>query len=257
MRVLSMQGKAVLDILRSNGVYHADVSKARERAPYSEDIEQLNGRVPIWCWAYPCMDFITMCTGEILEYLRCEMSLSQDNCWDNFYMLEVEVSDNELKVGKHHNGCCWSKVFGELTADMLMAVYTLRDVDGDMGYYYKVITPVWKRSDNCIIECELNCLAMHNMEDTYIWPWFEYGFWGNCVECGRSTQMHYWGRHLCSIKCVNNQLRKYVNACAVTGVDALSIQRKFMGADDNDMKDGVHAFVKGISGVKGLLSKCN
>lgn len=242
MRVLTMQSKDVLDILKNEGVYHADGKYSREQATYDEDREQLGGQHPIWCWAYPCMDFVTLCNNEVLEYLRCEMSLEQDNCWDNFYMLEVEVPYHKLKIGKHHNGCPWSRVFGELRASDVIAVYTIKDsnVEG-LGYYFKVVTPIWSR-DGCVqlIPMEMDCRYYANVEDQPLFPMFERRSTAKCIACGEETDWVFWNKHLCSIKCACRLVDRYKTWCSVLGVDALKYEAILKCATDEavgiDMK---------------------
>lgn len=244
MRVISMQSPTVLEILRRDDVYHADINLCRERASYSEDIANLNGLVPIWCWAYPDLGFRTLFNGEVLEYLRCEMSLQQDDCWEPFLMLEIEVQDGLLKKGIHHNDCPYSKVFGELTADMLKAVYKVTDGQKE-GWYFKVITPIWIRDINdCITAEVLDCYFWDEHEDSAPPKYFVKSNPDNCLRCGKITNNTYMNKHLCSLKCMFKEQQQFLQSCSIRGLDANSAIELYNSLTDKDLSQGIHEFVK-------------
>lgn len=148
-----MQSPEVVSILFRDKVYRADINESRERRDYSKDIEQLNGLTPIWCYVPngTGMCFETMRDSSQLFDCHCEMSqVEQEGCWDNYFMIEFEIDDGLLKEGKSHNGNSKCRVFGELTLDMVKAVYKVTDCgDEDNAWYYKDITPIRILSDDC------------------------------------------------------------------------------------------------------------
>ena len=52
MRVISMQGRVVWEILQRDKVYYADKDLLREDNDYIKDIKRLNGYIPIWCYRF-------------------------------------------------------------------------------------------------------------------------------------------------------------------------------------------------------------
>lgn len=77
MRVITFQSKDVLNSIIKNGVYFADKDKCREKNDYTSDINQLNGKQPIWVFTNPNIDYNGLKSGDLLERWRCEMSLTQ------------------------------------------------------------------------------------------------------------------------------------------------------------------------------------
>lgn len=89
IRILTFQSVEVLNILLNEGEYFANGELARENRNYSDDIRQLNGVQPIWCFSpvgvrhflnpfkendeYSAEDFIN---GSMFDTFRCEMSLN-------------------------------------------------------------------------------------------------------------------------------------------------------------------------------------
>lgn len=244
MRVISMQSPKVWQILRYKGVYHADLNFCREKASYSEDIERLGGLVPIWCWAYPDLSFRTLYNGEILEYLRCEMSLGQEDCWTGFLMMEIEVPSELLHIGIHHNACCYSQVFGELRLDMVKAVYEVTDSDVD-GWYFKVITPIWVADKNdCITSEVLDCRYWEQHEDEAPDSVFKTSAVGICLNCEKSTDKVVDGKHLCSIKCRFKHQSRFISVCGLHSIKAHDAVSIYNTLTDEDLKIGSGNYVK-------------
>lgn len=245
MHILTVQSKEVLNILQRDGVYRADSKCSREHMDYAEDKMQLGGVTPIWCWAYPCMDFVTLCDNSVLEYLRCEMSLDQENCWDSLYMLEVEVSYNDLRIGKSRNRCSWSRVFKELRAIDVYAVYILRDSEiKGKGWYYKVVTPIWTRENSTVlIPSEMDCYVYSQHLDQPLFPRFQVRQVGYCVACGKVTTYSYWNKHLCNIDCVSKLVNTYIHECAMLNIDAVKYEDIFKYAIDHDFEKGMLTFL--------------
>lgn len=251
MRVISMQSPEVWEILKRDRIYRADINMCRERASYAEDIKNLGGLVPIWCWAYPDLSFRTLFNGEVLEYLRCEMSLGQDNCWEPFIMLELEISDNLLLKGIHHNDCPYSKVFGELHLDMLKAVYKLED-SPDEGWYFKVITPIWiKDPEDCITNEILDCRYWDMHADTVPEKYFSGGYsMKQCLHCGRWTFNVHNNKHLCSLNCMFKNQRHFMISCSQRGMDANKAVELYNTLTDEELSEGVYQYVKNNISIK-------
>lgn len=102
MQYITMQNKVVWDLLRRDGRYVADAQLSRERRDYSADAEQLGVATPIWVWYYPDLSITQLSLGDMFEDLRCEMSLQQEGCFDDFYMFELEL-DYAAPAGITHN----------------------------------------------------------------------------------------------------------------------------------------------------------
>lgn len=250
MRVISMQSPKVWQLLRRNGVYYADLELCREKANYEKDRERLNGRVPIWCWAYPELSFRTLYNGEILEHLRCEMSLGQENCWDLFLMLEIEVPDELLHIGIHHNACCYSKVFGELRLDMLKGVYKVTDSPVE-GWYFKVITPIWVKDVNdCITPTVLDCYYWDQHENDAPVSIFQTTYTDKCLCCEKNTDKVIDGKHLCSLRCMFKHQSRFLSVCGIHGIDAKGALLKYKSLTDDELKIGSANYIK-----KFLLNK--
>lgn len=222
MRVISMQNLIVWDILKRDGVYTADLGLCREKTNYKEDIEQLGGFVPIWCWAYPDLGFVMLYNNEIFEYLRCEMSLGQDNCWDHFLLLEVEIPENKLLTGKHHNGCCWSKVFDKLTYNMIKSVYRVSDASVN-GWYFKNFTPIYRLRDSVLPADGLDCKYWEEHEDSTPEFIFDKSCEGRCLACNTSTDYTYRGKHFCSLKCAFSFENRLIQTSSMKGVNPYKV----------------------------------
>lgn len=241
MRVLSMQNPIVWDILQKDKVYHADVNKAREHRSYKEDIEQLNGSVPIWCFAYPEISFTTMYNNELLEQLRCEMSMNQDNCWDNFYLFEIEIEKAKLKKGLSHNGSFYCKVFAELTFDMVQAVYKVRDSEED-GWYFKVLTPIYTKSSTVITTTEMDCRYWESVEDTYT-DCFIKSEVGKCLVCGKNTPYTWLGKHFCCLAHMWKHKNRFIRLCAISGYDIDKALHSYERYADKDFNENINKVV--------------
>jgi hypothetical protein len=135
MKVFSFQSKEVLKTLKKTGSYTPDPTKHRERRDYTPDIEQLDGQLPIWCFTpvHYVIDkdasgdvFVKemFLSGSLFFEYKCQMSLGE-NGLSEFVMLELEVPDEELKLGLTHNAYSGSQVFSKLALDRLVAVYRL------------------------------------------------------------------------------------------------------------------------------------
>ena len=162
VRLLSFQSKEVLESLFKNGIYHCNVDLSRERRNYSEDIKQLDGMNPIWCFTpknissyfvkldvkdkFIQKDFIN---GYLFQTFRCEMSLPSGESLNNFVLMELEVSDELPKVGITHNSYNGAVVIPEIKVENLIATYTVEYNDDDdiMWYYPEVkVTNVYREN---------------------------------------------------------------------------------------------------------------
>lgn len=234
MRVITMQGKVVWDILQRDKVYYADKALLREDNDYSKDIKRLNGAIPIWCYSWPDLSFHSMYTGEVLDYLRMEMSLEQKNCWDSFVMFELDISDDSL-IGYTHNASAYSVIIPRLSLDMVKAVYTVRDANNS-NPFWKVISPIWiSEIDKCdiITKTELNCELFTEMEES-ISDVFVEGESGRCLWCNKECTYTVDGKHFCSLGCKWEHERRFINVLRSRGISrrrALCIHSSFTDAD--------------------------
>lgn len=238
MRVITAQSPEVWQILLREGVYHPSLELAREPQDYTEDIKQCDGNVPIWCYAYPEITFVTCCTGDLLESLRSEMCLGQEGCWDNFLLLEVEVPVDKLHKGKAHNDCIWCQVFGVLTLRMVRAVYRLRD-SVNTGWYHKVVTPVFYVNPLDCISCrEFDTSYWDVHDETAPTDYFRKSTSAPCLVCGDETVNVRHGKHLCCISCAKKHVRDFAFWCH----EPLKNAPIYTAASDEDFRDGVRSF---------------
>lgn len=246
MRVISMQGKVVWDILQRDKVYYADKALLRENTDYSRDIKRLNSAIPIWCYRWPDLSFHSMYNGEVLDYLRMEMSLEQKNCWDSFVMFELDIPDDSL-LGYSYNASAYCVVIPRLSLDMVKAVYTARDTN-ESNPYWKVITPIWiSETDDCdvITKTELNCELLTDMEES-VSDDFVKGVSGKCLWCEEETDYAVNGKHFCSLGCKWEHEKKFINMLRRDGISrrrALCIHANLTDADF------VHGIVKAARNV--------
>lgn len=247
MRVLSAQGKQVWDILVKDKIYHANPDKCREKHDYREDIESLNGRQPIWCFAYPDINFYTMYSGEVLEYLRCEMSLRQRHCWDGFVLFELEIDRRILSTGYAHNACSYSCIFGELTLDMVKDVYTVRDSDED-GWYYKVLTPIYTSGSDVIATEELDCRKVSEYAESST-EGLSVSVVGKCLLCERDTLYTDRDKHFCCIEHKWQHYNRFTHLCRTHNIDTDSIEQQYNELTDADFSRGA------VKAVKHIVSK--
>ena len=247
MRVISMQGGLVWDILQRDKVYHADRKLLREDNDYSEDVKRLNGNIPIWCYYWPDLSFYSMHDGEVLDYLRMEMSLGRKNCWDNFVMFELEIPDNTL-IGYTHNASEYVMIIPELRLEMVKAVYTVRDAN-DIDPYWKVINPIWiSDTSDCdiITTTEMNCEQITEMEEGISSDFIE-GEMGKCLRCCRKVSHIINGKHFCSLACMWDHESQFIQVLRRAGVsrrEALRIHASYTDADF------AHGIVKAARQVK-------
>lgn len=121
------------------GKYYADNKLSRERRDYSIDIKQLNGHIPVWCFAskkdrdFAAYDFLD---GTLLERFRCEMSLDQELGLTQFFLLELEVDDAMVLNGQTHNAYIGAKIIPYISKHQLLAIYK---VVNTTHWYYKNI----------------------------------------------------------------------------------------------------------------------
>lgn len=142
IKVVSFQSAEVLNKLLTDGVFWADAKKSREGRDYRPDIDQL-GCLPVWLFAKPDKSSLSkedFMDGTLLEKCRCEMSLRQDPGLSKFYMLELEIDPQAIKVGLTHNACDWAFVKECFTITELKAVY---QVIPTSHFYYKAIRPLY------------------------------------------------------------------------------------------------------------------
>lgn len=135
IKVLSFQSEEVYNLLKEYGAYYSKPTLVRENRNYSKDVEQLGGANPIWCFCSTKRDnFITedFNDGALLERFRCEMSLDQDESFSKLVLLELEIEESLLHIGKTHNAYDAAMVTAVLNYTDLVAAYRLVQV----GYWY-------------------------------------------------------------------------------------------------------------------------
>lgn len=235
MRVLSMQGKVVWDILQRDKVYHANKDLCRENNTYVDDIENLDGMVPIWGMMCRELSLYTMYDGEILNDLRLQMSLDMVNCWDGFVLFELEIPRDNLIRGVTRNVRADVKVFPELRLDMVKAVYTLKDAKTP---YFKVITPIWISSGdeaNVITTTTLDFeqLNEYMTESTLpLTPSVE----GECLWCKKETSYVVNNKHFCCLAHAFDLERKFMRISVCEELDEQYAREWYDNATDADFE---------------------
>lgn len=123
MRILSLQGREVYDILCRDGVYHADITKCREDALYDAEQETL-GVVPVWGinFAEYEMHQKKMRTNWLFKWFCGEMTLSS---LDGFVLFDLEIE--HAREGITGNDNPYVKVFAEIRKENVLAVYELKE----------------------------------------------------------------------------------------------------------------------------------
>lgn len=238
MRVISMQGKEVWDLIRMNGVYHADALLTRESNDYSVDVQRLNGFTPIWCYHRMDINFYTMYDGVILDDLRLEMSLNPKNCWDDFVMFELEIPEDSL-VGHTRNTSEWVRIIPEITLEMTVAVYTVRDANPN-NPFYKIIKPIWLNESmlhDVITMCELNCEAVSEYAENSV-ECFEEGSMGKCLCCRTDTPYYTKGKHYCSVECMWEHRHRFLKIAKSMKIDKHAALNYYNSLTDSDFENG-------------------
>lgn len=163
LRVLSFQSKEVLEILLSTGVYEPVLDKAREGHSYEDDIRQLGGKIPIWCFGPIRKDqFVTedFADGSLFFRFNNEMSLNGTKEFHNFTLLELVLPFKEVKYGLTYNAYLGSKVFSTLKLENLRAVYSL---DYTESWYFPKINLVARFSNDILFEDDM--IAQYDEEE--------------------------------------------------------------------------------------------
>lgn len=136
VRVLSFQGKAVVDMLLKGEDYHPSKECSREGRDYSLEKERYGFEDVIWCFnplgikkgrlinegKFSKEDFLD---GSRFEDFRCEMSVYDRVELNDLCLLELEYDIEDVKLGLTHNGCNYVSVVPNLKKDNLCAIYRL------------------------------------------------------------------------------------------------------------------------------------
>lgn len=131
MRVLTYQSMEVLNILREQGTYKADLNLSREINDYKEDTAKLNGAVPVWGFVHPAwqLGFEIFADEFIYSTMfikhRCEMSLTNTDGLKNFVLIEIDIPVEEIQLGTTHNSYNGSIIMDKLQLKDVVAVYSL------------------------------------------------------------------------------------------------------------------------------------
>lgn len=125
VRVITFQSKEVLDLILSRSVYYADLTKSREKWNYKEDVNQLGGFAPVWCFRLPFInDEEKWYRGHYFVEFFSEMSLKgQIQDLLDLDMIELEVPENYLKPGLTHVGCDYSFVMPYIKREWFVVNY--------------------------------------------------------------------------------------------------------------------------------------
>lgn len=127
VRLITFQGKEVLEELASNKVYYADDTRKRENRDYSRDRDNIGGHQPVWCFRVPePIQLDRWYTGAYLFNYSCEMSLNNKSLKD-FKMLELLVDEDLPVTGVTHNSYEHSVVLPYLKEDWVTMHYELKE----------------------------------------------------------------------------------------------------------------------------------
>lgn len=138
MHLLTFQSKEVIEQL-AKGDYFCSKDLHRENRDYSEDINQLGGYNPVWCFRpkqkeeFDLKDFQN---GALFERYRCEMSLSQRQGLTAFYMIELKVDSTLVKEGLTHNAYMYAVVIPYIKKESVVAIYAMETTRH--WYHYKI-----------------------------------------------------------------------------------------------------------------------
>ncbi len=122
MRFVSFHDSKATDVLMSTGSYVPDVSKCRERSSYDED-----GGPKVWMFNWDAVpkEYSDIMDGKFFQRCRNEMSMDEDCFAKDMYMWELEVPDDLVSVGQHHNSCSWAFVTPTVSTENLVSVFKL------------------------------------------------------------------------------------------------------------------------------------
>lgn len=227
MRILSFQGKVVWDKYLKNGMnYHANWNLAREctelTTELTETITKLFGECPVWGYTQPYFNYTNIWDGKLIERIRCEMSLSQDDAFEDMYLLELEVPLCEVEKCAQHNDNKNVVVFGRIDPDWVKAVYTVKDCkkgESIEQWYYKIIknihtnVPVGGGVIDVITTKEIDMYELSREDE-----WNEnyhppattsIDEEAHCLECGQKTKIYYKQKPICSFTCLTSMYNKF------------------------------------------------
>lgn len=167
MRLLTFQSKEVLELLLSETHYYADSTKSREMRDYSQDIEQLNGYQPIWCFSPVGLSSVAKSNifsecdfkdGSLFDRFRCEMSISKKEVLSSLFLLEVEIDASIPKRGLTHNAYIGAVVIPELIEGNLIAVYKLDyKASGAHKFFYPTLEVLQILKEKPLFPSSFNC----------------------------------------------------------------------------------------------------
>ena len=159
IKLISFQDEEVLKILKRDKIYRADINKSRELNDYSEDVEQLCGMTPIWCFKGVSNNLTreSFTDGCLFERYRCEMSVSREYL-SNLLCLEIDYKGNP-RVGKTHNAYSGAVIIPELKLEDLSAVYRVEYYAEDVpnSWFFPKVHIVEKFKNNCLFDKMFIC----------------------------------------------------------------------------------------------------
>lgn len=159
IKVLTFQSKEVIQTLLDSGIYLSDPNKSREGRDYHLDIKQLGGYHPVWCFVhidrkdFKIEDFLN---GDLFFRYKCEMSLNSDKGLSEFFLLELEVDKESMKLGLTHNAYRGAIVIPFIKIEQLCAIYTLNYND----WYYANVQLVSRFKLDILFPGGLECMKV-------------------------------------------------------------------------------------------------
>lgn len=136
VRVLSFQGKQVVDMLLNGDNYKPIKKFSRENNDYLKEKEAYGFKDVIWCFnpfgfrkgalntegVFNKEDFLD---GSLFDRFRCQMSIDKYKIYDNLFLLELEYNIEDLRLGLTHNDCSYANVVPSLKKENICAIYKL------------------------------------------------------------------------------------------------------------------------------------
>lgn len=162
VNLITFQSLDVLKLLFKNKVYIANPNKARERQDYGADIEQLGGHTPVWCFSpfIKNLGYSTEFNKEFFRYGNLFVAYAREMClpsienFSKFFLLELRVPSDIIKVGITRNGYEGAVVIPKIEMNNLVAVYKLHYTTDD---YYPSIKVLKIFKNNSIFDTDFKC----------------------------------------------------------------------------------------------------
>jgi hypothetical protein len=166
IRLLTFQSFPVVRCIYENKIYNADINKSREQRDYSQDIVQLNGQIPIWCFSPLALhnnhnlkfiqdDFVD---GALFDRFRCEMSICDHESMNKFYLLEIVIPACLIKYGLTHNSFIGASVISQIEHSQVIGLYQLHyENEDDLNWFYPRVNVVSIEQDDALFTSSFYC----------------------------------------------------------------------------------------------------